>query len=96
MARGENSAHGANAEIIVRIRSTLQGPVMATMRQLVPELGHVPADLAYDHTLGSIYLLDRCFQTFREKRDRFRHLLVDAAGNPVVDGSGRLACGRSL
>ena len=59
------------------LRETLKGPVIQTMRRLVPDLAQVSAEAAYDHALANLGLLEKCFKTFREQRDRFRHILVN-------------------
>ena len=79
-----------------RVRSTLSGPVLGILREMMPELSSVSADGAYDRVMGSIYLLTRSFKAFRERRDRFAHLLVDGGGQVVADDRTPLSCGRTL
>ncbi|KIM00491.1 hypothetical protein CCC_01909 [Paramagnetospirillum magnetotacticum MS-1] len=62
----------------------------------MPELKQVPAKSAYDRVIGSIYLVQRAFRVFRDGREQFRHLLVDADGKVVPDDTTPLSCGRSL
>ncbi len=62
----------------------------------MPELSDVPEDMAYDHVIGSVHLLHRCFITFRAQRSHFGDVLVDASGRAVTDDVTPLACGRSL
>ncbi|MBF0167007.1 MAG: hypothetical protein HQL45_05195 [Alphaproteobacteria bacterium] len=83
-------------ESVRLVRATLKGPVVQTLRKLVPELAHVQEALAYDHTLGNIPLLETCFKTFREYRHQFNHVLVDPKGQVVKDDTAFLACGHNL
>ena len=83
-------------QIKAEIRSTLKGPVLKTLRQLLPTLWHIPEQFAYDHIMGSIHLLDMCLKTFRRQRERFRDVLVDASGKDVLDDTSCLRCGRAV
>lgn len=94
MVSGEIAGGGGNA--VRQVNETLQGSVLGILSQFLPELKKLPADRAYERTLDDIGLLDRCFQVFRAKRDKFQSILVDAAQRPVNDDSTQLACGRSL
>ncbi|MBF0270378.1 MAG: hypothetical protein HQL44_17495 [Alphaproteobacteria bacterium] len=78
------------------IRETLQGPVIQTLRRLIPELGQASGEAAYDLALANIPLLDTCFKTFRAQRDRFNHILKDKSGRVIGDDTGLLACGHNL
>lgn len=78
------------------VRSTLKGPVIQTLRRLVPELNRVDEVAAYDHALGDLTLLESCFKTFREYRPQFNSVLVDSKGQLVKDDSTFLACGHNL
>ena len=78
------------------VRATLKGPVAKVLRQLVPELAGVSLEATYDHAMGSIYLLERCFRAFRGHRERFRHVLVDGDGQVVTEDGAPMSCGRSL
>ena len=78
------------------VRSTLSGPVLGLLREMMPELSSVPSDSAYDRVMGSIYLLTRSFKAFRDRRERFNHLLVDGGGKVVSDDRTPLSCGRTL
>ena len=84
------------AKVIRLVRATLAGPVIEVLRETMPELARVPDDASYDRVIGSIYLLNRTFRTFRDERDRFRHLLIDSDGRVVEDDTTPLSCGRSL
>jgi len=84
------------AKAIKLVRSTLAGPVIQVLRGLMPELGRVPVETAYDRVIGSIYLLTRTFKAFRERREHFSHFLVDCHGRAVADAATPLSCGRSL
>lgn len=94
MVSGEIAGAGGNA--VRQVNEALQGSVLAVLCQFLPELKKLPADRAYERTLDDIGLLDRCFQVFRARRDKFQSILVDAAQRPVSDDSTQLACGRSL
>lgn len=90
-------AHGIDSPNAVRmVNDTLQGPVVEILSQLVPELKGLPRAQAFERTLDDIALLERCFIAFRNQRDRFRNVLVDANKNPVTDDSTALSCGRTL
>lgn len=78
------------------VRETLKGPVIQTMRRLVPDLAQVSAESAYDHALANLGLLEKCFKAFREQRDRFRHILVNKSGQVVTNDTGILSCGHNL
>lgn len=92
-----SSADTADGSRVIRlVRATLAGPVIEVLRETMPELARVPDDASYDRVIGSIYLLNRTFRTFREERERFRHLLVDCSGRAVQDDVTPLSCGRSL
>jgi len=86
----------AGSDAVGAVRSTIKGPVMTVLRKLVPDLGTIPADAAYDHAIADIDLLDRCFRAFRQRRDAFGHLLVDCRGTVVADDSTTLSCGRTM
>ncbi|CAA6606297.1 conserved hypothetical protein [Rhodospirillaceae bacterium LM-1] len=87
------SVDGASVKTV---RETLQGPVIQTLRRLIPELGQASGEAAYDLALANIPLLDTCFKTFRAQRDRFNHILKDKSGRVVGDDTGLLACGHNL
>lgn len=78
------------------VRETLKGPVIQTMRRLVPDLAQVSAETAYDHALANLGILEKCFKAFREQRDRFRHILVNKSGQVVTNDTGILSCGHNL
>ncbi|MEW5727973.1 MAG: hypothetical protein AB1918_09125 [Pseudomonadota bacterium] len=81
----------ANRKEIIR---TIKGPVLERLVKAVP------AFAAYEDPYGTIMaspdLLYACMQLFRNKRDLFQDLLVDAAGNPVTDDDAMLKCERSV
>lgn len=87
---------GTDGNAVRQVNETLQNSVLGIMAQFLPELKKLPAARAYERTLDDISLLDRCFQVFRAKRDKFQAVLVDAAQKPVTDDCTPLACGRSL
>lgn len=81
---------------IRRVRETLKGPVIQTLRRLVPDLSQVAPERAYDHTLANLGLLETCFKTFRSQRDRFQHILQDKSGRTVTSDNALLTCGHTL
>jgi hypothetical protein len=84
------------ATAVARINNALQGPVVEILSQFLPELKALPREQAYDRTLDDISLLTRCFQIFRQERQRFRTVLVDDRRRPVSDDNMPLSCGRTL
>lgn len=78
------------------VREMLKGPVLQVLRRLMPEYAGIAPERAYDHTLADLGLLEKCFRTFREQRDRFQHLLVDKQGRSVTNDTGILACGHNI
>ncbi|MDK9721958.1 MAG: hypothetical protein OEL53_12330 [Rhodospirillales bacterium] len=78
------------------VRETLKGPVIQTMRRLVPDLAQISAETAYDHALANLGILEKCFKAFREQRGRFRHILVNKSGQVVTNDTGVLSCGHNL
>jgi hypothetical protein len=90
------SEANAGDEAVRVVRETLKGPVIQVMRRLVPDLAQVSPDVAYDHALANLGLLERCFKAFREQRDRFRHILVDKSGRVVDNDTSLLTCGHNL
>lgn len=84
------------ATAVFRINSTLQGPVVGILGQFLPELNALPRGQAYDRTLDDLNLLTRCFQIFRQERQRFRAVLVDERRRPVGEDNVPLSCGRTL
>jgi len=84
------------ATAVARINNALQGPVVEILGQFLPELKALPREQAYDRTLDDIGLLNRCFQIFRQERQRFRAVLVDERRRPVSDDNVPLSCGRTL
>ena len=84
------------ATAVFRINSTLQGPVVDILGQFLPELNALPRGQAYDRTLDDLSLLTRCFQIFRQERQRFRTVLVDERRRPVTEDNVPLSCGRTL
>jgi len=85
-----------SAAVTAAIRETLKGPVLGTLRELVPSLSDHPQATAYDHAIGNLDLLEECFRTFRDQRQHFHHVLLDSSGRPIADDAAPLACGRSL
>lgn len=83
-------------EAIAAVRAALKGPVLKTLRAIEPALAVLPEGSHYERTMGSIFLLDRCFQAFRAGREHFAHILVDPAGRKVADDSTPLSCGRTV
>lgn len=79
-----------------RVNETLQGSVLETLCQFVPDLKAVPRERAYDRVLADLGLLERCFNAFRDQRASFRDVLVDSQRNPVADDQAMLSCGRTL
>ncbi len=86
----------ADGKSVDAVRSTLKGPVMRTLRGLMPELPSLSEDETYERVLNSLALLVRCFYVFRSERQRFAYVLVDAGGRAVGDDNTPLACGRTL
>jgi hypothetical protein len=82
--------------VVRKITATLQGPVVDSLADLVPELRDLPRRSALDAILDDIDLLHRCFMAFRGNTDQFRHLLVDRHKVSVEDAESLLECGRSL
>ncbi len=80
-----------NRKEIIR---TIKGPVMERLVKTIP------AFAAYEDAYGTIMaspdLLYACMQLFRNKRELFQDLLIDAAGNPVTDDDTPLRCERSV
>jgi hypothetical protein len=82
--------------VVRKITATLQGPVVAALAELVPEVRDLPRRTALDTILDDVDLLNRCFLAFRANTDQFRHLLVDRHKVAVEDADAILECGRSL
>jgi len=92
-----SSETAETAAVAVAIRETLKGPVLGTLRELVPALRqHADGASAYDHAIENLDLLEECFKVFRAQRPRFRHVLRDPRGLTVSGDAQTLACGRSL
>ncbi|MBC7908662.1 MAG: hypothetical protein H7Y60_18190 [Rhodospirillaceae bacterium] len=88
---------GANHNDIVRkINATLQGPVIDTLAELLPDIRRLPRRTALETVLDDVDLLNRCFLAFRANPDRFRHILVNKHKVSVEDAEALLECGRSL
>lgn len=79
-----------------RVKATLRGPVLEILADHLPELRVMPRDQVYERTLDDLDLLDRCFKTFRQNRDKFHAVLIDRARRPVETDDEPLACGRTL
>lgn len=84
------------AAAVRRINDTLQGPVLDILGHFIPELRKMPREMAYEHVLDDLGLLERCLQTFNRERRRFRYVVVDSHHQPVDSQDTRLACGRTL
>lgn len=84
------------ATAIRRVNETLQGSVAELLCHFVPELKRLPAGQIYQRTLDDLGLLQRCFAAFRDQRDAFRPVLLDADKRPVEDDRTVLSCGRTL
>lgn len=82
--------------VVRKINATLQGPVIDTLAEMVPDVRRLPRRRALDAILDDIDLLNRCFLAFRGGSDRFRHLLVNKHKVSVEDAEAVLECGRSL
>lgn len=92
-----STAKGDDHAVVVRkINTTLHGPVVDVLCELVPEVRALPRDRALDAILDNIELLQRCFLAFRTNPEQFRHLLIDRHKVPVNDAEAVLECGRSL
>ncbi|MBC7951084.1 MAG: hypothetical protein H7Z12_04565 [Rhodospirillaceae bacterium] len=90
-------ARGANHNDIVRkINATLQGPVIDTLAELVPDIRRLPRRSALETVLDDVDLLNRCFLAFRGNPDSFRHILINKHKVSVEDAEALLECGRSL
>ncbi len=91
-------AHAAdtNERARRRVNHALDGPVMATLVTLVPELTGLPRDRALEIVLNDCSLLHRCFLAFRAERPRFRDLLMDRHHRPVDNDNTQLICGRTV
>ncbi|CAA7616912.1 hypothetical protein [Magnetospirillum sp. UT-4] len=94
MATAAGGAEGGDA--IRRVNDTLRGAVVDVMGTLVPEVKALPREKAFERTLDDLALLERCFKTFRARRERFTAVLVDEAKRPVADDTTPLSCGRTL
>lgn len=79
-----------------RINLMLDGPVLAILTDVVPDLVGYPKARRLEIVLNDCSLLHRCFLAFRQERRRFRTLLVDRRDRPVDNDNAPLACGRSL
>lgn len=82
--------------VVRRITATLQGPVMETLGELVPEVRRLPRRNGLEALLDDVELLHRCFLAFRTSPERFRALLINKHKVPVEDAESLLECGRSL
>lgn len=82
--------------VVRKINATLQGPVIDTLAELVPDVRRLPRRNALELVLDDIDLLHRCFLAFRASPDRFRHILVNKHKVSVEDAEALLECGRSL
>ena len=85
-----------HASTVRQINATLQGPVLAVLSELVPEVRRLPKRTALETVLDDMDLLERCFGAFRANPEQFRHLLIDRHKMPVEDAEALLECGRSL
>lgn len=89
--RGDN-----HNDIVRKINATLQGPVIDTLAELVPDIRRLPRRSALETVLDDVDLLNRCFLAFRANPDRFRHILVTKHKVAIEDAEALLECGRSL
>ncbi len=78
------------------ITESLKGPVAEVFRGLIPAFASLTGEQLYETVMDSGDLLHGFLLIFEKRRDRFRHLLVDAEGREVHDDFVRLRCGRSL
>jgi hypothetical protein len=85
-----------HSAVVRKITATLQGPVIDSLAELVPEIRDLPRRTAMDIILDDVDLLHRCFLAFRANTNHFRHLLVDRHKVAVEDADAILECGRSL
>ncbi len=83
-------------ERLALVHAKLRGPVTELYQQMVPGLGGVPRDRAFDMVMGSPQLLDGCFKLFRARRDRFGPLLLDQRGQVTAADDVPLACGKTV
>ncbi|MGE5546210.1 MAG: hypothetical protein ACM33T_04895 [Solirubrobacterales bacterium] len=81
----------ANRKEIVR---TIKGPVVERLVKVIPALASY--EDVYGTVIASPDLLYACVQLFRNKRELFQDLLVDAAGAPVTDDETPLKCERTV
>lgn len=82
--------------VVRKINATLQGPVLETLAEMVPDVRRLPRRNALEAVLDDVELLHRCFLAFRTNPDRFRQLLVNRHKVAVEDAEALLECGRSL
>lgn len=90
------ASHKDRGTTVRKVNLTLRGPVLDVLCELVPDVRRLPRDQALELLLDDLDLLTRCFQTFNQSPDRFRHLLIDQHKVPVQDAEALLECGRSL
>lgn len=81
----------ANRKEIIK---TIKGPVVERVVKLVPAFAAY--EDAYGTVMSSPDLLYACLQLFRNKRELFQDLLLDAAGQPVADDDTPLKCERTV
>lgn len=82
--------------VVRKINATLQGPVLETLAEMVPDVRRLPRRNALEAVLDDVELLHRCFLAFRTNPERFRQILVNRHKVAVEDAEALLECGRSL
>ena len=81
---------------VVRVNKTLETSVIEVLSDLMPEVRVLPRDKALENILDDLGLLARCFVTYREHPERFRHLLVAPEKHHVKSSTELLNCGRTF
>ncbi len=81
---------------IVRVNKTLETSVIEVLSDLMPEARVLPHNKALQMILDDLGLLARCFVTYREHPERFRHLLIAPEKHHVKTSNELLVCGRSF
>ncbi|MFD2233591.1 hypothetical protein [Phaeospirillum tilakii] len=89
-----NAAADRDARNRREIVTTIKGPVLARVLELIPDLRAFPDP--YVAVMASPELLHACLQLVRTRRDCFQEFLVDPAGAPVSADDVPLRCERSL
>jgi len=84
-------ADAANRKEII---TTIKGPVTDRVKQLIPALAAFPNP--YAAVLANPDLLYACMQLVKTRRDQFADLVVDKAGNPVMENDRLLRCERTV